>query len=136
MISQEPLFETLSMKDMEAPQFADLFRPFHLFQANGAGCFLVSHSGKTTTIAIRGMDVRPYQTNWLSTASDRPKVPFVVVHHCSKVRVGETASRLRRRSSGFFFDCKNAWRPRRLRTIVNLALSASSLCKPAGGHNP
>jgi hypothetical protein len=61
-----------------------------------------------------------YQTNWPSTASERPILPFVMVHHCSNVRVGETASRLASRSSGFFLDRKNERRSRRLMTMVNL----------------
>lgn len=61
-----------------------------------------------------------YHTNWLSKASERPILPFVVIHHCSNVRIGDTASRLASRSSGFFRDFRNDRRSRRLMTIVRL----------------
>ena len=66
-----------------------------------------------------------YQTNWLSTSSERPNFPFVTDHHSPSVRVGETSSRDLSRSSGFLRELRNAWRARLLKRVVKLVWSAS-----------
>lgn len=49
-------------------------------------------------------------------------MPFVVVHQSSRVRIGDTVSRLASRSSGFFFELRNDRRSRRLIRMVNLVM--------------
>lgn len=100
MVTQKPPFQAFAVENMQTLQLADFFRSVHLVQAHGTA----DVSCPTPRILILGS----HQTNWPSTASERPILPLVSVHHSPRVRVGETASRLASRSSGFFLERRKA----------------------------
>lgn len=56
MVSQEPLFKTLSMKDVQTSQLADFFGAIYLLQANSTG-----NSGQLSPEEIRRLPSKGFE---------------------------------------------------------------------------
>jgi hypothetical protein len=115
------------MKNVQAAQLANFMRAIYLFQAHSTETDVSHWTESNTTDTMDQKSDQTYQTNCPSTASESPRFPFVVAHHFSSVQIGATASKLRKRSSGSFFERRNDCRSRRLMTIVRLGDTISTL---------